>query len=71
MTNGWLSIESAPHDGTHILFYYQNGVYTAWYEFIEDEHWHVDSPCDNCWYDIYDENPVNCYWQPIIYPTKL
>lgn len=70
MTYNWLPIETAPHDGTHILFCFQGEVYTAWYEEHNEKYWHINSPCDNCWYGIYDQNPINSYWQPIIYPTK-
>jgi hypothetical protein len=84
MTNNWQTLDTAPKDGTHILFYYEGSVYTAWYEeseefsFVDNKgerhsrysYWHIDSPCNNCWYDICDPNPVNSLWQPIIYPHR-
>ena len=68
MIPDWQSLETAPKDGTHILFYYEGRVYTAWYEEYEGSYWHIDSPCSNFWYDIYDPNPSGSLWSPIIYP---
>lgn len=68
--NNWQSLETAPKDGTHVLFYYQGSVYTAWYEEYNGNYWYIDSPCDNCWYAICDPNPTNSFWQPIIYPDR-
>ncbi len=61
--NPWQPINTAPKDGTCVLFFYgaRNAVFTAWYE---KEYWHLVSPTDED-FPAYleEENPTNCYWQ--------
>ena len=71
MAFDWQPLETAPKDGTHFLFYFEGNVYTAWYEEFDGSCWHIASPDDNCWCDIWDPNPPNSLWCPIIYPNKL
>ena len=85
-THNWQTLDTAPRDGTHILFFYglRNAVFTAWYEkeyeytlpsYIVDNqiqdipvysYWHLQLASEND--DIYfeEENPANCYWQPMM-----
>lgn len=80
--SAWQPIETAPKDGTHILLFYQGNFYSGWYEKSEEftfvdkqgkkhtnySYWHIDSPDNNCWYDIEDEVPEYCYWMPLPNP---
>ena len=77
-THNWLPLDTAPRDGTHILFFYGScrGVFTAWYSReIEWQTgnqtgystWHLREP-DSTMSAVYfeEENPANCYWQPMM-----
>lgn len=78
MTYNWQPINTAPRDGTRILFFYgaRKAVFTAWYEkdfeyaigSIEVyRYWNLESPNKSDFPKYFEEeNPANCYWQPML-----
>ena len=76
--NNWQTLDTAPKDGTRVLFFYggRNAVFTAWYEkefqytigSIEVyAYWHLEAS-NKMDFSLYfgEENPANCYWQPML-----